>query len=74
MSIKGFRIKNCYELSGLRRLLGQFIIDTGIIMDIPTKLELVWKPKLITRLIENGWIYVSGICIWEYETLKIKDR
>jgi hypothetical protein len=45
-------------------------------MDIPTELELVWKPKLITWLIRDDWIYVSGIWIWIWKniTLKIKDR
>ena len=38
-------------------------LDNGIIMDIPTELELVWKPKMITRLIEDGQIYVSGMWI-----------
>ena len=33
--------------------------DTGIIMDIPTEMGLVWKPKLITRSIE-GWL---DICV-----------
>uniref|UniRef100_A0A2N9IDE6 Retrotransposon gag domain-containing protein n=1 Tax=Fagus sylvatica TaxID=28930 RepID=A0A2N9IDE6_FAGSY len=40
--------------------------DTGIKKDVPTKMELVRKPKLITRLI-GGWldIYVFGIRICE---------
>ena len=37
--------------------------DTGIIMDIPTEMELVWKPKLITRLI-GGWL---DICDWDMD-------
>jgi hypothetical protein len=37
--------------------------DTRIIMDIPTEMELVWKPKLITRVI-GGWL---DICIWDID-------
>ena len=46
-------------------------LDIGIIMGIPTEMELVWKPKLITRLIGGMAGYM---CLgYGYENMKI-DR
>jgi hypothetical protein len=37
--------------------------DTEIKKDIPTEMELVWRPKLITQLI-GGWL---DICVWNMD-------
>ena len=50
-----------YNLDDDVQPLNQALIPTNTenIMDIPTKMELVWKSKLITRLI-GGWL---DICV-----------
>jgi hypothetical protein len=39
-------------------------------MDISTEMELVWKSKLITRLI-GGWL---DICVWEIQGIRVKTK